>query len=422
MTLETRQYDRSGFIWNLTGSTVYSVVNMLLGTMVIRMLGGTLGGIFFFAFSTVGQHIYTVAYFCMRPIHVMDITRRYSFGDYRHFRLLTSAAALAAAVLFGIFYSGFEYKTVIIVILAVYKILDAIADVYESEFQRDGRLDITGKSMTVRTLFAAACFTVSMLITKDLLVSCIVLVGALLLSIMIYCTGMLKKGFPDVIYTRKEKSEKELFDMSWWLFAASFIDLYIFAASKYAVDAFMGSEISGYYSTIFVPTSAILLMSNYVIRPVLTKLSEYYENKDFENISRTFRRLAFMILGLTVFGMIFSWLFGIQILTLLVGNEAGLELMKYRTALVIIIAGGGMYAMLTLIYYIVIILKKQRQLFITYVIGIIPALVVSIGFVRAWGVNGGAVSYFICITGIALALYIIAKTSLLKSMSEVNND
>ena len=422
MTITDGKYDRSGFIWNLIGSTVYSVVNMLLGTMVIRMLGGNLGGIFFFAFSTVGQHIYTVAYFCMRPLHVMDISHRYSFGDYRHFRFMTGAAALAIAALFGVIYSGLSYKTVIIIILAIYKILDAVADVYESEFQRDGRLDITGKSMTIRTLFAAACFTASIMLTEDLLISCLVLVGAILLSIMIYCAGILKRRFTGVVYTRKEKSEKELFAMSWWLFAASFIDLYIFAASKYAVDAFMGSEISGYYSTIFVPTSAILLMSNFVIRPVLTKLSVYYENNDFESISGTFRKLAFMILGLTVFGMVFSWLFGIQILTLLVGSTAGTELMNYRTALVIIIAGGGMYAMLTLIYYIVIILKKQKQLFITYVVAIIPALLVSIIFVRTWGINGGAVSYFISITGITLALYIIAKVNLVKRISEETHD
>lgn len=416
MTLTDNKTERSGFIWNLIGSTVYSVVNMLLGTMAVRVLGGTLGGIFFFAFSTVGQHIYTVAYFCMRPLHIMDITRKYSFGDYRHFRFLTGAAALAIAVIFAVLYSGMSYKTMIIVVLAVYKILDAVADVYESEYQRDGRLDLTGKSITIRTVFAAACFMTVMLLTKNLMLSCLAATGAILIAILVYCAGTLNRSFSNVDYVKKEGTEKKLFGISWWLFAASFIDLYIFAASKYAVDAYMGSEASAYYSTIFVPTSAILLMSNFVIRPVLTKLSEYYENDDFESIKKTFRRLALMIIGLTAFGMLFSWLFGIQILTLLVGSEAGAELMGYRTALVIIIGGGGMYAMLTLIYYIVIILEKQKALFIVYVAAVVPAFALSILLVKKMGINGGAASYLASITGITAALYIIAKNNLMKKV------
>ena len=422
MPVLNKKNERRGFIWNLIGSTVYSVVNMLLGTMVIRMLGGNLGGIFFFAFSTVGQHIYTVAYFCIRPIHIMDIKGKNSFGDYRNFRYMTGILAFGVALLFTVIYSGFNYKSLIIVILAVYKILDALADVYECEFQRDGRLDLTGKSITIRTLFAAACFITMMFVTKDLLLSSLVLVGAILLVILLYCTGKLRHSFDNVDFTRHAGSAKELFKKSWWLFAASFIDLYVFAASKYAVDACMSEETSAYYSTIFVPTSAILLMANFVIRPVLTKLSEYYENKDFDGINTAFRKLALMILGLTVFGMIFSWMFGIQILTLLVGQEAGMELVNYRTALVIIIAGGGMYAMLTLIYYIVIVLEKQKALFIVYVAAIIPAFAISLLFVVKWGVNGGALSYLISITGITAALYIIAKKNLMKQIPEVHHE
>lgn len=418
LTITDKKNEYSGFIWNLIGSTVYSVVNMLLGTMAIRMLGGSLGGIFFFAFSTVGQHIYTVAYFCMRPIHIMDITEQNSFGDYRHFRILTGAVALIIAALFAVLYSGISYKALIIVILAIYKILDAFADVYECEFQRKGRLDITGKSITIRTLFTAVCFMTVMLLTKNLLISCLTAVGSILLSIAVYCAGSLKYSFNNIDYSEHQGSSKKLFELSWWLFAASFIDLYIFAASKYAVDALMGSEVSAYYSTIFVPTSAILLMSNFVIRPVLTKLSAYYEDKDFDSIRKKFRTLAIMILGLTAFGMLFSWLFGIQILTLLVGSDAGRELESYRTALVIIIAGGGMYAMLTLIYYIIIIFKNQKALFIVYVVAIAPAFILSFLLVKNLGVIGGAISYLISITGITLALYVIARKNLNKSILE----
>ena len=77
-----------------------------------------------------------------------------------------------------------------------------------------------------------------------------------------------------------------------------------------------------------------------------------------------------------------------------------------------------MYAMLTLIYYIVIIFKNQKALFIVYVVAIAPAFILSFLLVKNLGVIGGAISYLISITGITLALYVIAKKNLNKSTLE----
>ena len=70
----------------MIGSAVYALTSMLLGSVVMRMLGAGPGGIFFFAFSTMGQHVYIIAYFGMRPVQITDTAVRHSFGDYRGFR------------------------------------------------------------------------------------------------------------------------------------------------------------------------------------------------------------------------------------------------------------------------------------------------------------------------------------------------
>lgn len=391
----------------MIGSIIYAVTSMLLGTFVIRVLGGDLGGIFFFAFSTMGQHIYIVSYFGMRPVQITDTARNYSFGDFRKFRTLTCMLAIVCACVFAVIYSGISYKAAVIIVVSLYRILDGLADVYESEFQRDGRLDMTGKSMTIRTVIVVIAFAAVMLTTHNLLLSCAAMVIAVAVSIFLFAAAPLRK-FENVDYTEKAGASRSLFDASKWLFISAFIDLYIFAASKYAVDAHMSATVSGYYSTIFIPTSVINLMANFVIRPVLTGMSEQYNAGRTAELKKTIRSIGALILVLTVIGMLAAWLIGIPCLSLLVGSEAGAELSAYKTALVIVIAGGGLYAVLNLLYYVLVIISRQKEMFLVYAGGAVLAFAISGVFVRNWGVNGAAVSYFICMLSIVIAFAIIA--------------
>lgn len=391
----------------MIGSVIYAVTSMLLGTFVIRTLGGDLGGIFFFAFSTMGQHIYIVSYFGMRPVQITDTARSFSFGDFRKFRILTCALALICACVFAVIYSGMSYKAAVIVVVSLYRILDGLADVYESEFQRDGRLDMTGKSMTIRTLIAVAVFAAVMLMTRNLLLSCAAMVIAIAASVFFLEMSALRK-LENVDYSQNADATRRLFDSSKWLFVSAFIDLYIFAASKYAVDANMSAAVSGYYSTIFIPTSVINLMANFVIRPVLTGMSDQYNDGRTAEFKKSIRSIGTLILVLTAIGMLAAWLIGIPCLSLLVGNEAGAELATYKAALVIVIAGGGLYAVLNLLYYVLVIIGRQKEMFLVYAGGAVLAFAISGAFVRNWGINGAAVSYLICMLAIVIAFAVIA--------------
>ena len=170
----------------------------------------------------------------------------------------------------------------------------------------------------------------------------------------------------------------------------------------------MSATVSGYYSTIFIPTSVINLMANFVIRPVLTGMSEQYNAGRTAELKKTIRSIGALILVLTVIGMFAAWLIGIPCLSLLVGSEAGAELSAYKTALVIVIAGGGLYAVLNLLYYVLVIISRQKEMFLAYAGGAVLAFAISGVFVRNWGVNGAAVSYFICMFSIVIAFAIIA--------------
>ena len=88
--------NRANVAWNIAGSFVYAFASMVLSFLVIRLAGEEQGGIFSFGFSTLGQQLFLVAYFGIRPYQITDGNGEYTFGDYRRHRNVTCLMALAA--------------------------------------------------------------------------------------------------------------------------------------------------------------------------------------------------------------------------------------------------------------------------------------------------------------------------------------
>lgn len=125
---------------------------MVLAFLVMRVAGSQKGGIFAFGYSTVGQQMFLLAYFGVRSFQITDTRQEYLFGDYLHFRYLTCTVALLFGCAYVLFNRYDLEKTMVIFLLIGYKVIDGFADVYETEFQRIGRLYLTGKSNTFRTI------------------------------------------------------------------------------------------------------------------------------------------------------------------------------------------------------------------------------------------------------------------------------
>ena len=399
---EPADRERAGIIWNIIGSTVYALTGILLGFLVMRMLGADAGGIFLFAFSTLGQHIFIVAYFGMRPAQVTDTEYRYSYGEYRMMRILTCAAAVLFGLVFALIYAGDDpLKKTVIIYMVIYRTLDGWADLSESEMQREGRLYLTGRCLTARMLFSVICFVIAMAVTKSLPVSCSVLCAAMAAGAVLNEMTVRKLPMLDTRVIRT--SVRELFKSGSFIFAATFLDLYIFAASKYAVDAMLPASISGLYATLFIPTMAITLASGYIIRPALTELSGYRDSHNRKGFVSLTVKITAVIAGLTVIAVILGYTIGTQVLSLLVDAATGAEIVNYKTEFALIMGGGGIYALIYLLYYVLIILRKQKEVFVIYAVGTAAAWILSYRMVGAMGVRGGALSYLICVLAEAAA-------------------
>ena len=389
---------KNDVLWNAVGSLVYALASMVLAFAVIRLAGARDGGIFGFGFSTLGQQMFIVSYFGIRPFQITDMKPEYRFGDYLRTRRLTSGLALLGVMVFLGFmcFSG-QYdsrRAMILLLLSGWKILDGYADVYESELQRQGLLYRCGQSLCFRTLLSVLVLLLSLGIGRNLLLSC--LLADLTQLFGIWCFGV--RPLPETVRrgTAARDNVFRLLKQTGLLFFSVFLDFYIFSASKYAVDSGMGAEVSGIFNILFMPTSFIYLIANFLVRPMLTRLAADYSGGERESFRRCCRFMLLAVSGLaiviTLGALIFGGL-GLRIFEWLLGSGYTGRFLSERRSFVLLILGGGLYALANVQYYILVTLRCQREIFCGYVLAAIAALLTAGRMVQRMALLGGSLNY-----------------------------
>ncbi len=397
---DPKTLEKRNMIWNMFGSFLYAFASMALTMAVVQIVGDEQGGIFTFAFTTFGQQMFMVAYFGIRPYQITDVENRYTFGDYLRLRILTSGAALLIGIGFVLSNGYHPQKAWVVFLMVCYKVIDGFADTYEAEFQRSGRLYLTGKSNAFRTILSVGCFITALLMTRDLVLSSAVAVAAQVVGVLVFDVAVIG-GLDQINWAPGKEGSTGLFKSCLLLFLSVFLDFYIFSAAKYAIEGNMNDAAMAVYGAIFMPTSVINLVAGFVIRPFLTKLSYFWEIRDFKQFGGVIGRIFVVILGLTILAVGGAAVLGIPVLSLLYSNLRD-ALSECRLALVMIILGGGFNAWMNLFYYTLVIMKMQKHIFGGYVLVCVTAAAISPAAVRAGGIFGGAASYLALMVLLAL--------------------
>lgn len=403
--------EKQNMLWNMVGSFCYAFASMVLAFLVMGIIGEDDGGIFSFGFSTLGQQLFILAYFGIRPFHITDGTGEYTFGEYLHHRFLTCGAALLFGAGYLLLFPG-KYTgrdMVILFLLICYKVVDGFADVYETEFQRNGCLYLTGKSNTFRVMLTVGSFLASLTLAhryylmnpvgtdNSLLIACAVAVAAQVIGVLIFDVLVLRE-LGTVSYEWSRGKITPLFQNTGLLFISVFLDFYVFSAVKYAIYDNMNKAASGYFNIIFMPTSVINLAAGFVIRPFLTCLTEYWNEKRYGDFGKMLKKLTLIISSLTVLAVGAAWAIGrpvLGILETILGEAYSGKLTIYRIPFILIVLGGGFYAVLNLYYYVLVILRKQRLIFGIYLVMTAAAALVSPYLVKTGGIPGAAAGYLL---------------------------
>ena len=146
------------FIWNMAGSISSALISVVLLMIVSRFLSTSDSDVYAYAYS-VGNLLVVIGLFQVRNFQATDIGEKYSFSNYFLARFLTSVLMTIATIFFLLFMNFDKNKSQVIFFVTIYRLSDAISDLFQGLFQQRERLDIAGKSLTYRNLLIFFIFT-----------------------------------------------------------------------------------------------------------------------------------------------------------------------------------------------------------------------------------------------------------------------
>ena len=266
--------EKKNFVWNMVGSGIFSFVSMALSLCVIQIAGEKVGGVFSIA-VTISQMMLYIAFFELRTFLVTDTNRKYTFSQYHGAKILTCTAMMFVSIAYVLVKKYVPYKAVVIILMCLYRMIDGYADIYEGEFQLNGKLYLSGKSMTFRSVLSAIALIVTLAISKNIVLSILLAIIVSFICVIIFNINIAKyygKIKPDCRWNNVKSILYECFPF----FIGAFLWVYILSASRIAVDNNMSSQSMSYYQVLFMPVSIVNLFATFFFRPALTSLSELY--------------------------------------------------------------------------------------------------------------------------------------------------
>ena len=147
--MEAYKPSKADYFWNMSGCLASAMASLLLVIGVTRIMGTEAGGIFSLAFS-LGQLLMMLGNMGLRTYQVSDLEERYSMGEYVVNRIISCALMMLCTCVYGIATRCSGEKFAALLLIVGTKMIDAFADVFEGQLQKEHRLDLAGISMTIR--------------------------------------------------------------------------------------------------------------------------------------------------------------------------------------------------------------------------------------------------------------------------------
>ncbi len=371
------------------GSGCNALSTVVLQTAVTQVAGEVQGGIFAIGFA-IAQLMWTIGSFEMNTYQVTDVTDKFRFSHYFAFKLLLCGAMLLCSAV-DILLRGYDpYKATVALLLCLYRMIDAFSGLFYGQFQKIGRLDLSGKSFFARVMLSMLTLIAVLWVTRNLIWA--ILAACIISSLWILCYEVpISAGFdsfrPEFDWSRIWRLFLDCFP----LFAGSFILMYIYNIPKYAIDNAYPEQIQTYFSFLFMPASFINLLSIFLFRPMLTTLAKQWNDRDLKKFLSLVSMLLVWVAGVTVFALAVAYFVGIPFLSLL----CGANLSAYRKALLLILVGGNFSAASTVLYNVVTVLRRQRALLLGYGIAALISYLISPSLVGRYEINGASFAYLI---------------------------
>lgn len=407
-TIDKNKFKKN-FLWNVIGMTCNCFNSLFFMILITRINSMDDAGIFTLSFS-IACLVYYIGTYAGRVYQVTNVNDSITDSDFIIHRAITCVMMVFISLMYC-FISGYSlYKFTVVILLCIYKSLEAFSDVLYGVVQKNNNLYQVGISLTIKSIFALILFVVVDIVTRNIIYSILFAILAWILVIVLY-------DFKNVNYVSKFKlhfnisSLRDIFKNGFFVFIINFLSSYIVNAPKYALDGRASNELQAIFGIILMPATLISLGVQYFIQPFLEQLTSSFKNNDKKAFNKVVIKLLFITSGLGVICLIGAYILGIPVLSLVYG----LELSAYLFELEIIIFGSILFALSLILSSALITVRYNFIQFIVFVITSVFGFFISIILITRFSIDGAAYAYS-CIMLLEFFLYGLIYLMLQKNL------
>ena len=378
------------YVWNTSAVATWGLVFPILTVLVSRLVGVEQGGMFSMAF-VVGTLLMFVGNYGARTYQVSDITEAHSFNDYQRQRWLTIIAMVALGLLYCLV-RGYDTNMFMISLgVYLYKMVDALADVYEGRLQQMDKLYLAGISQALRSVLVLIVFAATLFITRNLIAACMAMAIAAAISFVVITFPLALLETP-----RSRKSELAsigaLFKQCFPLFIALFSFTLIDSMPRFVMEGALSYDNQLFFYVCNFPSSAMVLIIGFVYKPQLLRLAGLWADP------KRHRQFDLIVIAVVAAVVVLS-----VIMVLVVAYAAipvvnflyGVDFEPLRGLFYVMVATGAVMAITDFLYQVITVLRKQMAVMKLYLITFGFALFIPILLINFTGLPGAVLSYLI---------------------------
>lgn len=399
--------EKKNFIWNLIGSLLNSFTSLFFMIIVTRINGINDAGIFTFAFS-MASLLQVIGTYQGRPFQVTNKSKKLTDSDFIYTRYITCIFMAIITILYLIIKRYDITKTILIILLVVFRIIESIADSYYGIMQKNDKLYHVGISLTIKAFISVLLFLIIDLVSNNMLFAVSAIILSQLIVFILYDIKIKNNLNCSKVKFDVTKIKKIIITGS-SIFIVTILSQYLLQAPKFPIDKYLSNDKQTIYGILSMPATMMLLCSQFIIHPFLTHMNNYIKEKKYVDFKKMVYKLCAILFALGVIGEFLLYFIGIPILNIIYG----VNLSDYVLELLIIVFGAILFGASTIISYSMIAMEKNKIQSVIFAISSVVCYVLSNKLVYTAGLFGASISYF-SVMMLILVLYYFSFNYYLK--------
>lgn len=395
---------KKAVIWNTAAGIINAGQSAIILIFISHKLGTEAAGVFTIAYA-LANLFSTIGKFGVRNYQVTDFEKKYKFCDYVAMRVLTIAIAiLIIAVYIIIKYFGGNYdfeKISVIILMSLWKMVDAVEDVFYGMYQQYDRLDVGSRCYCVRLLISTVGYCIAIVMGSSL---CMATLITVILSIIVALCMIIStwKQFDVDLFGAKFNDIKLLFLDCIPLCIGTSLSIYVGNIPKYLIDAYMDETVQAYFGFLMMPAFVILILGSFIYQPLVRNFGEMLANQERKKIIKYLVVISLVILSFTVLVVLVGRQIGLPVLSWLYG----VDLLSYKKEFIVLLVGGGIYALVSFYVIPLTSIREQKSIAIGFIIVTVFSYISGEWIIDSYGMMGAVILYLVQNVFLAIIFFV----------------